>query len=100
MLSAAAKREEPMAEREYTPEEQAQLRELYARRALCRFCIKTVSAVSADDPRRADALVEYNRQLAAIDGRIAAITGTPPPIVIGLKPAVLFPEAPKAGGSA
>lgn len=69
------------------------LEELQTRRALCLMCIKMVSEVDASDPRRAVALEEYNRQLASIDKQIEEITGTPPPIVIGLKPAVLFPRA-------
>jgi len=69
------------------------LKELYARRALCLFCIQTVSEFPLDEPRRADAIVFYNEQLSAIDKQIADITGKPPDIVIGLKPAILFPKA-------
>ena len=69
------------------------MNELMGRRKLCLLCIQTVSEVEEGDPRRAGALVEYNRQLSQIDGRIAAITGKPPDTVIGLKPAVLFPKA-------
>ncbi len=69
------------------------LNELYARRKLCLFCIQTVSEAPLDDPRRAGAIEEYNRQLAAIDARIATIEGKPPDIVIGLKPAILFPKS-------
>lgn len=72
------------------------LRELYARRAICLFAIRTVSEVDLTDPRRASVLEEYNAQLARIDKRIEAITGRPPDTVIGLKSAVLFP---KAGGA-
>ncbi len=68
------------------------LQELYSRRKLCLFCIQLVSEASPDDPRRADAIIEYNRQLASIDAKIAAITGKPPDIVISLKPAILFPK--------
>ncbi len=70
-----------------------QLPELYARRKLCLLCLRTVSEVDPSDPRRAGALEEYNRQLASIDAKIAALTGRPPDIVIGLKPAILFPKA-------
>jgi hypothetical protein len=69
------------------------IQELYNRRKLCLFCIQLCSEVPLDDPRRADAIAEYNRQLALIDARIAAIEGKPPDIVIGLKPAILFPKA-------
>jgi hypothetical protein len=68
------------------------LAELQLRLALCRECIKTISAVDPSDPRRAGALAEYNRQLAVISAQIAEITGKPPPITIGLKPAKLFFE--------
>jgi hypothetical protein len=69
------------------------IRELYARRKLCLFCIQTVSEVDPSDPRRAGAIEEYNRQLAKIDKRIEAIEGKPPDTVIGLKPAILFPKS-------
>jgi len=69
------------------------LAELNIRRKFCRFCLQVLSDVDPADPRRESALVEYNRQLAAIDAKIAAITGRPPDTVIGLKSAVLFPRA-------
>jgi len=69
------------------------LTELQIRRKFCLFCLQTISDVDSADPRRADALQEYNRQLASIDAKIAAITGKPPDTVIGLKSAVLFPRA-------
>lgn len=69
------------------------LKELYARRALCLFCIQTVSKVSLEDPRRPDAIVFYNEQLSKIDKEIESITGKIPDITIGLKPAILFPKA-------
>lgn len=68
------------------------LQELQLRRSLCRFCLKTLSSMEPS-PERASALEEYNRQLAAIDAQIAALTGRPPDTVIGLKSAVLFPKA-------
>jgi hypothetical protein len=80
-----------------TEQPQRSLQELYARFALCRKCIQVLSEVDKSDPRRADALAEYNRQLQSISDQIAAITGKPPSITVGLKPAVLFPEAPKGG---
>ncbi len=69
------------------------INELYARRKLCLLCIQFVSEAPADDPRRAGAIEEYNRQLAEIDAKITAIEGKPPDIVIGLKPAILFPKS-------
>lgn len=69
------------------------LKELYARHTFCLACIKLVSETPLDDPRREGAIAEYNRQLAEIDKRIAAITGKPPDIVIGLKPAVIFAKS-------
>ncbi|MCC6192054.1 MAG: hypothetical protein IT318_23745 [Anaerolineales bacterium] len=69
------------------------LQDLNARFTLCRLCISVLSEVDQTDPRWADALAEYNRQLLSISNRIAAITGKPPDITIGLKPARLFPEA-------
>ena len=79
--------------REYTDEEKAKLHELYNRRALARLCIYQVSTVDPSDPRREGALAGYNRQLAEIDKKIAAITGKIPPVVVNLKPAILFPRS-------
>lgn len=70
-----------------------ELTELHARRAMALLCIRVASEAPLDDPRRQGAIEEYNRQLAVIDGKIAALTGKPPDIVIGLKPARLFPKA-------
>ena len=78
-----------------TPGEEKRLAELSIRRKLCRFCLQTLSDVDPSDPRREGALVEYNRQLATIDAKIATITGRPPDTVIGLKPAILFPRSEK-----
>ena len=75
-----------------TPEQQDLLNELHARFTFCRLCIKTVSETPLDDPRREPAIAEYNQQLQIISQRIAAITGKPPNITIGLKPAILFPQ--------
>lgn len=69
--------------------------ELMRRHNLCLMCLQIISEAPLDDPRREGALAEYNRQLASIDAKIAAITGKPPDIRIGLKSAILFP---KAGG--
>lgn len=65
------------------------LYELQARRSLCLLALRIVDR-AVGDPRREEALAEYNRQLAEIDRRIAGIIGTPPPVVIGLKAANLF----------
>lgn len=65
---------------------------LHGRRAFCLLCIQTVSGADPSDSRREPAIAEYNRQLASIDVKIAAITGQPPDTVVGLKPAVLFPK--------
>jgi len=75
--------------------EMSPLAELNVRRSFCLLCLRTISEVDPADPRREGALVEYNRQLAKIDSRIAELTGRPPDMVIGLKPAVLFPRSEK-----
>jgi hypothetical protein len=71
------------------------LRELYNRRALALYCKSVLNTVDDADPRKTPAIQEYNRQLALIDAQITEIEGKPPPVVVNLKPAVLFP---KAGG--
>lgn len=73
------------------------LEELYLRRQVCRVCIQAVSEITSSDPRQADALVEYNRQLAEIDAKIAALVGAPPAIVIGLKSASLAAKPSELG---
>lgn len=78
-------------------EETETLEQLNARRDFCLFCIQTVSGADENDPRKPGAIAEYNRQFAAIDARITALTGRPPDTVIHLKPAILFPKAPKIG---
>lgn len=55
--------------------------------------IKYLSGV--DDPRRDDAMAEYQRQLAEIDKKIEALTGQPPAVVVGLKTAKLFGRVEK-----
>lgn len=67
--------------------------DLNFRRSLCREIIRVLSGI--DDPRRDDAVKEYQRQLAEIDKKIEAITGTPPPVVVGLKTAALFAKSEK-----
>ena len=65
------------------------LAELNVRRTICQVVIKTIDQIE-DDPRKPAAMEEYKRQLASIDAQIAEITGTPPPVVVGLKTATLF----------
>lgn len=67
--------------------------DLNFRRTLCREIIRVLSGI--DDPRRDDAVKEYQRQLSEIDRKIETITGTPPPVVVGLKTAVLFAKSEK-----
>ena len=67
--------------------------DLNFRRTLCREIIRVLSGI--DDPRKDDAVKEYQRQLAEIDRKIETITGTPPPVVVGLKTAVLFAKSEK-----
>lgn len=69
------------------------LNELNMRRRVCLEAIRLVSTVDKHDPRRADALAEYNRQLASIDAQITEITGSPPATVIGLQTASLSGDA-------
>ena len=68
------------------------LAELNMRRTICQACIKTLDKIEGD-PRKKDAMENYKAQLASIDAQIAEITGTPPPIVVGLKTAKLFGES-------
>lgn len=74
----------------------AALRELNLRRALVQVAKKIVDA-EAGDPRRPEALRRLNDQLAQIDQRITDITGTPPPVVVELKTAVVTGRAPGLG---
>ena len=71
----------------------SELEELYFRHNLALFCIRTVSENEIGTPGRAEAIAEYNRQLAEIDAKIAEIEGKPPAITIGLKAATLTAEA-------
>lgn len=64
------------------------LGELYIRRQACQTCIRVIDQIE-DDPRKPEAMEYYKAQLAKIDAEIAEITGTPPPIVVGLKTARL-----------
>ena len=59
------------------------LSELNMRRTICQVVIKTIDQM--DDPRKAVALKRYRGQLATLDAEIKEITGTPPPVVVGLK---------------
>jgi hypothetical protein len=74
-------------------EQESQLTDLNQRRALCMAFIDVLDQIDPAEPRRAGALEEYKRQLAEIDSRIAALTGKPPDIVVGLKTAQLFGKA-------
>ena len=65
------------------------LAELKMRRTICQACIKTLDQVE-DDPRKPEAMENYKAQLASIDAQITELTGTPPPVVVGLKTASLF----------
>ena len=70
-----------------------ELESLHFRRNLCRAFIKVLDEMPADTPNRNDAIGEYKRQLASIDGRIHKITGQPPAVVVGLKTAKLTGNA-------
>ena len=70
-----------------------QLIDLNNRRAWCLAFIDLLDQSDPADPRRAGALEEYKRQLAEIDGKIAALTGKPPDVIVGLKTARLFGKA-------
>jgi len=63
--------------------------ELNWRRKFCKMCISIIDQVE-DDPRKPEAMKHYKAQLAEIDAQITELTGTPPPVVVGLKTAVLF----------
>jgi len=60
--------------------------ELIFRRKLCEGFIRFIETM--DDPRKGEAIAEYQRQLQSINEQIAAIQ--PPPVVVGLKTAALF----------
>jgi hypothetical protein len=79
------------------------LKGLNNRRALAKMAIYTLDHIGSDelatmgfDPAdKVSSMDHYKKQLAEIDTKIEAITGTPPPIVVGLKTAKLFGEAGK-----
>ena len=70
------------------------LEQLQARREICLVALRMIDQAK-NDPRQIEALTEYNRQLTEIDRRIAEITGTPPPVVIGLKAAQITARVPR-----
>lgn len=74
-----------------------ELRRLKIRRSMARAAIQTLDKITPaeleglgfDEETRQDALNEYKNQLAVIDAKIAVLTGTPPPVIVGLKTAVM-----------
>ena len=60
------------------------LSELNMRRKICQVVIRTIDQME-DEPRKATAMKRYREQLATLDAEIKEITGTPPPVVVGLK---------------
>ena len=72
------------------------LAELHMRRKICSVVIKTLDKIEGD-PRKADAMEHYKAQLASIDAQITEITGTPPPVVVGLNTASLTGDASRKG---
>lgn len=53
-----------------------------------------IKLLSSDNSKKAkEATMHYRGQLAEIEKKIEEITGKPPPIVIGLKTASIFPKA-------
>jgi len=79
----------------------ASLDGLKNRRAICQFNIYTLDHMTEEEVKahgfimkdRASSIDEYKSQLASIDKKIAKITGTPPPTVVGLKTASLLGKA-------
>ena len=69
------------------------LQELTIRKALCERFIKELEGT--DDPRAPSAILEYRRQLVEIDTKFVAAGGTPQPVVVQLKSAVLGASVPK-----
>lgn len=63
-------------------------KELDFRRDLCRYILMILNDVDDNDPRKADAIAEYERQLEEIEKQIATLK--PPPVVVGLETAALF----------
>jgi hypothetical protein len=78
-------------------DQEQELAGLYQRRKIAQVCIR-IADQSAGDPRRLDAMEHYKAQLAEIDAKIAAITGKPPPVVVRVKTAVLFPKSEQVKG--
>ncbi len=72
------------------PDEPESLASLNLRRVIARVAIRTVSTEEDPDAKE-DALQYYNAQLAEIDRKIALLTGSPPPVTVGLKTADLTP---------
>lgn len=72
------------------------LGELHARRAIARAAVQLL-ADEKNDLRAADALREYQAQLARIDAQIAEIEGKPPAVVVGLRTASLSARASTNG---
>jgi len=66
---------------------------LSLRRRLCKAIILTIDEMPKDVEGRESAITEYKRQLASIDKKIEEITGTPPPVTVGLKTASLSGKA-------
>lgn len=56
---------------------------------LCKLCISILEQVDDSDSRKADALQHYRDQLALLESKLP----NPPPVVIKLKTAKIFPSA-------
>lgn len=71
-------------------EASARVQKLYNDRGLAKLFIRVIDELTdKDDPRRADAMEHYKEKLAEIDRKITDITGTPPPVGVQLKTAIL-----------
>ena len=68
------------------------LTKLEIERSVCQLIIRAIDQIEGD-PSKGELLEIYKSELARIDGEIAEITGTPPPVVVGLKPAKLTGKA-------
>ncbi len=80
------------------------VKELRMRRMVCDKLIRKLITECADDPRQPEALEHYRQQLKGLDAELAEAERQerqklgipePEPIVIGLKPGILFPRAGK-----
>ncbi len=71
----------------------ADIDDLNFRRGLAQYFIKLLDQLPNDTEGKQSAMEEYKRQLAEIDARITELTGTPPPITVGLQTARLFGES-------